>query len=223
MLVERCLCGVKVDFTFDFSKIHDLPILKCPACGMLHQKVSLSADQHKEYEANIYEDDRYDHDLEVAELRMAKHDQWFKGTRLLDVGAGNGAFVSVAGEYGIDAWGVERNPEACRGQTYAGTLAAQRFEAQEFDNITVHDVLERLPDPISELEEIHRILAVQGVLVVEVPDYYDPSGIHHWRPTEHLWFFDRDQCKLIIERQGFSVLKVDKPIPSKLVFYAEKR
>jgi len=220
-LVKTCLCGGKVDFSFEFSKIHDLPILKC-ACGVLHQKINMTAAQHEKYEASAYDHERYDHDKEIAELRMGKHDLWFKGTRLLDVGAGNGAFVDVAREYGLDAWGVERNAAAYkRGNSYLGTLESQRFEAQEFDNITVHDVLERLVDPIAELEEIHRILAVSGMLVVEIPDYYDPSGIHHWRP-EHLWFFDKDQCKRTIVRQGFSILKIDKPIPSKTTLYAEK-
>ena len=222
-LVEKCLCGLSVHSKFTFSKIHGLSILKCPDCGVMHQKVVLSNTQYEEYEVNIHDDERYDHDKEVAELRMGKHDHWFKGTRLLDIGAGNGAFVNVAREYGLDAWGLERNLNLCNGYVLPGTLIEQRYEAQEFDNITIHDVLERLIDPVAELKEIHRILSVQGVLIIEVPDYFDPSGIHHWRPTEHLWLFDREQIRMIVEHQGFSIIKVDKPIPSKIVMYAEKR
>lgn len=235
MLVKKCLCGLTVDHSFQYSKIYNISILKCPGCKILHQKVNLSEEEYQDFYKTKYHvehqekigqtryDARYDHDKEIAEQRMIKYEPFLKGARLLDIGASNGAFVDVAREYGMDAWGIELAESFDRPEImYQGTLAEQKFEAQEFDNITMHDVLEHVIDPVAEIKEVHRVLSVNGVLIVDIPDYYDPSGTHHWRPIEHLWFFDKDQCGGMIEQEGFKVVKIDKPIPSKIVIYAEK-
>jgi len=229
MLVKKCLCGDKIDYAFEFSKIYGLSILKCPRCGVLHQKVNLTVEKYYKFCQSLspntgdYYKERYDYDKEIAEQRMFKYNSWFKGSRLLDLGAATGAFVDVAREYGLDAWGVETNENLVQLEnSYLGTLADQFFESQEFDNFTMHDVLQYLPDPVAELEEIHRVMAVQGILIVDIPDYYNPAGVQYWQPTEPLWFFDEVQCKTLLQSRGFAVLKVDRSTVSKIVLYAEK-
>jgi len=236
MLVKRCLCGIPVDLSFKDSVIHKIPVLRCPDCGVLHQRLDITNKEYQEFYETEYHIDhqqnlgqqqydvRYTHDKEVAEQRMTKYDVWLKGTKLLDIGASNGAFIDVAADYGMDAWGLDLNEDLIKHpKMHYGPLATHRFDDQEFDNITMHDVLEHIVDPAKELEEIRRVLALQGVLIVDIPDYFDPSGVHHWRPTEHLWFFTKGECERLLENNGFQVKFIDKPISSKLVYYTVKK
>ena len=72
------------------------------------------------------------------------------------------------------------------------------------------------------LTKVFNILKPGGMLLVDVPDYFDPSGQHHWKYIEHLWFFDKNQCMLILKKVGFKIKNITIPIPGKLVFYVEK-
>jgi len=72
------------------------------------------------------------------------------------------------------------------------------------------------------LAQIYSILKPNGCLILDLPDYFTPAGLHHWKPIEHLWFFDRGQFIYILGKAGFDVINVTLPIPGKMVFYCKK-
>lgn len=234
MLIEKCVCGKPVDESFNEVKMNDLVCASCPSCGTLHQRVDLTEQQYYDFYTNYHIDyqktlgqtnyaDRYEHDCDVAKMRLEKYKEYLKGSRLLDIGSSNGAFVDEARKVGLDAWGVEPNADISRIETtYQGTLIEQNFLDREFDNATMHDVLEHVIEPIKDLKECHRILSDNGLLILDMPNFWVPEGIHHWRPTEHLWLFSEENLCELLESNGWRIAGTDIPIPSKYVIYAEK-
>jgi len=163
----------------------------------------------------------YDHDYEVALKRLAAY-KLPEGIKLLDVGAGNGAFVNAAVTHGkLDAWGQDLAQQSDGPRIYAEALAEVAFPTDDFDVITIHDVLEHIPDPIAMLKEIRRILKPGGKLIVDFPRFWHESGRHHWKPVEHLWCLDEQQLNHLLRQAGFLVTHWDHPIESKIVMVAE--
>lgn len=93
------------------------------------------------------------------------------GSRVLDVGGGNGAFaVAAASRY--DSWLQELGIEASERLEDAGVRIVRRVDdAPEgtFDAITLWDVYEHVWPHEEFLEPIRRALAPTGVLVIEIP------------------------------------------------------
>jgi SAM-dependent methyltransferase len=96
--------------------------------------------------------------------------------RLLDVGAHAGRFMHLAQQAGWEVEGIELNPRtaACAARrtgapvhrVNARTLVATgaRFRA-----VTLTDVLEHIPEPITLLEMVGRLLDPGGSIAVKVP------------------------------------------------------
>lgn len=107
------------------------------------------------------------------------------GARLLDVGAGDGAFVRAARQGGFEALGFEVIPAAAaalrREGRYAEDLAA-------FDAVTLWDAIEHMEDPGACLRGVRA-----GALVfASLPIFADLRTVRtskHYRPGEHLYYF----------------------------------
>lgn len=100
---------------------------------------------------------------------------WDGGGRLLDVGCGNGRFLTTMRSLGWDVQGVEFSEAGVRAcqmselLVHHGDLASARFPDGSFDLVTVRHVIEHVPDPRQFMAELTRILRPGGRLVVETP------------------------------------------------------
>lgn len=100
----------------------------------------------------------------------------------IDIGAGSGEFLYVAKASGIATRGVEPNIDYaayCREDlgldVETGRLEDFDFAAEKFDLIRLSHVLEHLPAPVETLKRLRDMLAVNGILYVEVPDIADDA------------------------------------------------
>ena len=95
-----------------------------------------------------------------------------RGSRVMDVGGGNGAFLVVAAMV-FDSWLQELNPGRSERLTDAGVTVVPAYseEAPEgtFDAVTLWDVYEHVWPHDLFLDPIKRALAPTGLLVLEVP------------------------------------------------------
>lgn len=96
--------------------------------------------------------------------------------RLLDIGAAAGMFVKAAKDAGYEAYGVEPSAwmanfakERYGVNVFPGVVEDAKFKDASFDIITMWDVLEHVPDPMSTLKEVKRILKPGGFLIVNYP------------------------------------------------------
>lgn len=96
--------------------------------------------------------------------------------RLLDIGAHAGRFMHLAGEWGWEVEGIELNPRTAecaarrtgrpvhRVNAHALALAGRRFTA-----VTLTDVLEHIPEPVTLLSTVAKLLEPGGWIAVKVP------------------------------------------------------
>ena len=136
--------------------------------------------------------------------------------RWLDVGCGDGRFVQVVGEQGIDASGVELSAEAvCLAKknglnVTCGTVYSLP-EKNSFDTITAFDVLGHVFDPAEFLSEIFKRLHPNGTLVLTLPDTNSLSRRlmgrrwYFYNSEESLHYFSRDNLGSLLEATGFKV------------------
>jgi SAM-dependent methyltransferase len=158
-----------------------------------------------------------------------------KSGRLLDVGCSTGIFLNHIQENlnksDWEIFGVEVNHEAANAarlnfnlKVFTGTLEEANFPAAFFDAITLWDVLEHLHDPMSSLLEMCRILKVNGILVLRVPNldsWWANLFGKYWaglEPPRHLYVFNQTTLSSLLEKSGFHVLKTSTAISSYLVF-----
>lgn len=176
--------------------------------GRYHNDLMLSAGQL----TSIERDDEYQQAAKERISWIAMLTDCVTGT-LLDVGAGAGAFVAVANEFGYHADGIEPDAGLAAWAASQGrNVSAGKWESVrgEWDFITLHDVWEHLTRPVACLQHLKRCLAPGGMIVVEIPDY---MSRHHksegwaWRhikPDQHIFLPSFNAAVELFEMAGLT-------------------
>ncbi len=176
--------------------------------------------------ADLYSEDAdYDLDSESSDRELWRWchrnaldwlvQRGLNGQRLLDIGCGNGFFVSRARGMGFDAYGVDFNHKTIeRGAKRFGLeryLSTRRVEDlakanDRFDVVSLFDVVEHLQDPADALAAAASVVPPGGHLMVAVP-----NANMVWRPSvdfppHHLSRFTPAALARLVERHGFSVV-----------------
>lgn len=148
--------------------------------------------------------------------RTIRHLPRFEGRRrLLDVGCGEGAFLTTMRRAGWDVQGLEPDATAAATARAAGVpvveqlLEADAFPADSFDAVTLNHVIEHFHDPIEALSICHDFLRPGGVLWVATPNLssrgHDVFG-RDWiglDPPRHLVLFTRSSLSRAVRSAGF--------------------
>jgi 2-polyprenyl-3-methyl-5-hydroxy-6-metoxy-1,4-benzoquinol methylase len=138
--------------------------------------------------------------------------------KLLDVGCGNGAFLSRMREAGWEVSGIEPDPAAARQarerqgiQAVFGTMEEARFQDASFDAVTLSNVIEHVYDPFDLLSKCRRLLKTGGALVLLTPNL-DSLGHQRFRrswysldPPRHLYLFSPRTLRDCCEKAGLQV------------------
>ena len=148
-----------------------------------------------------------------------------RGSRVLEVGCGEGQLGRRLCELGCEVHGVEVVPAAAAAAARAldrvtcadVERAPLDYPAGHFQLLLCGDVLEHLVDPWGTLARLQRLLAPGGVLVCSVPNVqYFPVALGLLRgrfdyrdagvlDRTHLRFFTRRSARQLVEGAGFTV------------------
>ena len=151
--------------------------------------------------------------------------------KLLDVGCGAGAFLSLAKQRGWDVSGVELSPgltRVCRENTQTD-IANLSFEQVDlppdtYDVIAMWDLIEHVIDPVFCIQKVRQLLKPGGVALFCTPDEdsllaragqflyrlsggklsYPALALH---PTYHTYFFCRDGFTGMLEKQRMRIMQ----------------
>lgn len=137
------------------------------------------------------------------------------GGRLLDVGCGNGWFLSLARQAGWTVQGIDFDQGAVQAARSRGLDVSHggidSFDGMEqaFDVITLSHVIEHVHAPLDMLARLYRLLRPGGVIWLETPNL-DSAGSRRfgkaWRGLEtprHLVLFSRLSLVKALQQAGF--------------------
>lgn len=144
-----------------------------------------------------------------------------RGT-LIEIGCGMGYLLKFFQSDGWNTIGIEPNAGlSAYGQrelglkTLEGTLDEAKFEANSVDVAVMMHVIEHVPDPMSTMIEVFRILKPGGLFVLETPRY-DTLMFRILRHRErsvscngHIFFFTTDTLARMAVKSGFRVFRTD--------------
>lgn len=245
-----CVCGSTSPPTDDVWTVHGIRIVECSDCGV--RRVPEPAVGYREqytsgkYHAEGSDDlphvsagraphkDRFAHDYEVGRKRIEALKTYKVGGSLLDAGCANGAVMEAASQAGFDAEGVDLSKEAFAAPSLehcvrVGDIRKVGFQRRSKDVVMFNDSFEHFIDPLSALKAANGILKRNGILVIDVPDMGSQmaresgQNFHHVKPHEHLWYFTGTQLRELLEREGFTVLGMEVPVPGKITAYASPK
>jgi SAM-dependent methyltransferase len=111
---------------------------------------------------------------------LARLRNYTSGKKLLDVGCGTGSFLRCAAAAGYEAIGAEITESVAQAASAkAGVpvlpLGTLLQRADQFDVIHCRDVVAHLVQPRETLAQLVRLLAIEGLLVLDDPIEENPS------------------------------------------------
>jgi len=148
---------------------------------------------------------------------------------LLDFGCAAGYFLEVAQADGWQVAGVELAQEMARqasqrlGEPIVSSIGD--LAGDSFDVITLWEVIEHLPRPLTELRRLRERLRPGGLLMLSTPNtghwqaQREPEAWGGCRPPWHLIFFTAHTLEDTLRRAGFEHINIRRvsllpPLPS---------
>ena len=148
----------------------------------------------------------------ATKLNLIEQSLRLAGSRLLEIGPGNGFFLYWAQRRGCEVLGVEPSPGFCHVLAAAGlphlegVLSDVRPEIHgQFDIVFMAHVLEHFYDPNEALQHCSSLLKSNGVLAIEVPNILKPfrSLDRYFLRYVHLSNFSPQTLKAMLQKHGF--------------------
>ncbi|MBE2200804.1 MAG: class I SAM-dependent methyltransferase [Anaerolinea sp.] len=202
---------------------HHPQIVQCRHCGYVYANPRWSPDELIAAYTAV-EDDTYVAEREGRELTFRKHLQQLEkvtgtgnGRSLLDIGAYIGVFVEVAAQSGWEAWGVEPSDWAAAAaqaqglNVITGTQDAPELNGQQFDVVTMWDVIEHVDDPLVEMTKAYHLLKPGGWFVVHTMDIDSLTARlmgprWPWLMDMHLHYFSQRTMAQMLQKIGYEVV-----------------
>jgi len=173
-LIDDWKARLGIDISEEFSGIAEVQRYRCLKSGIEFFWPPTVAGSNRLYEKLqeidwYYQDDKWEHRVALKDLQGA--------SRILEVGAGRGAFVARALEEGFDIQGVDTNQRAVEAARQAGLpvscISVNQLETsgeKKFDAICCFQVLEHIQDPSEFIEQLLALLKPGGSLIFSVPN-----------------------------------------------------
>ena len=136
---------------------------------------------------------------------------------ILDIGAGTGDFLSVAGNNGWKTVGVEPSDKAkaiAKSKGVSFVEKTSELDNNSFDVITMWHVLEHVPNLDEQIKELKRLLKPTGTLIVAVPNFKSFDAKHYgqfWAAYDvpiHFWHFSKQAIELLFAKENMKLKNV---------------
>ena len=139
---------------------------------------------------------------------------------VIDIGAGYGEYLEFMRYLGWKVLGVETDPVAVAVlkkkniPVFNGTFEELKMPDSSADMITLHHVMEHMPDPISLTRECYRVLRPGGELGMHVPNIDSMAhkmfgrNCFHLEPPRHLFTFSPESMRRILGKIPFKAFHI---------------
>lgn len=130
-------------------------------------------------------------------------------SRILEIGCHDGCLLELLAKQGHSCEGVEPSPfaEVARSRgllVHREFYNEQRFEKGKYDLVITRHVVEHLPEPVAFVESIARLLKVDGLLYVEVPNSLGSleQSFYPEFHVDHISYFTAASLEWLLRRCG---------------------
>jgi 2-polyprenyl-3-methyl-5-hydroxy-6-metoxy-1,4-benzoquinol methylase len=174
-------------------------VLVCQDCSVV--SCNLSADQA------IYDEKYWSHyrtlgnsslggEINKARANLVRR---YVSGQVLDFGCGAGTFINRMRKDGGSAVGFDINP-------FSGNCIIERLFA-EYSGVTFWDSIEHLDDPATVLRGLD---ADHVFICTPNADNFkgDFTEWRHYKPTEHVHYFNEHSLRMLLESTGYSMVEV---------------
>ena len=193
---------------------YQVSLQECGACGFKFFDPALAAteDFYRDFDDPGYYAAKRPEFVRALEFARTKGSR-----RILDVGCGQGDFLDLAGRAGFETQGLELNRAAAEVAGSKGHKVHTKLlheidrdqTAGGFDLITLFQVLEHVPAPVSVLQQASALLNAGGYISVAVPS---TEGIYRFAsldpaqwPPHHLSRWRLDDFATLASAAGLKV------------------
>ncbi len=236
---KRCkLCGSK-----EYKIVHikeNFIIVKCKNCKVYYVLNPLKEDDSLHWYNRLHSEGSYRIENEFIQLKVETLKSLLNflpddGKTAIDIGCGDGLFVSMLKSRGWKVFGVETSLQAIKNiktdieDIIIGKIEEINLSEESFDLAVMIDSLEHFYNPLFVLEKTYKLLKKNGTLLITTPNIRSINSIifrKHWvhlRPREHIFYFSPETISQILERTGFKVQKIKKFARKINVFYLINR
>lgn len=218
-------------------------IERCPSCGQMAtaprlREQDLPALYSTYYPRRHIDFDSLEREAALVTAPYAKLKRWLNGTdnqghylacpgqKVLDIGSGSCLSLLELRKMGVDAYGVEADPNVkviadryglC---VHIGSIHDRPFGGEVFDLIVLNQVIEHVPEPQALLECVKDRLAPDGKFILSFPNAGSwarvLSGTRwiNWHVPYHQHHFNKRSFELLAKRAGFRVVRARTITPN---------
>ena len=160
------------------------------------------------------------------------------GKRFLDIGCSIGAVTAAAASLGLDAYGIDIDPQTLEvaKQQYGDrakfdfiSVEALAARGDKFDMIYMSEVVEHVNNPEEFIAAIASLLNTGGLLYLTAPDgghFGVPKKFTDWdmvTPPNHLTYFTRKGITQLLSRHNLIAKKFQLALKPGLKVFAYKK
>lgn len=207
-------------------------VVLCRSCGLVYQnprpsEAKLSVFYDQDYR-RLYSGSNEIPPASLVEEQIERGREILKtvgnslppNSLVLDIGCGPGATLLPFREAGHRVLGLEPGPYGAWGAEKFGidvrrtTLDAFDTGEDYFDLAILTFVLEHVPSPRSLLQQVHNVLAAQGLLYVEVPNLRKAKRpMANYFHVAHMSYFTANSLSSMLRVSRFDVISLDSDRP----------
>jgi 2-polyprenyl-3-methyl-5-hydroxy-6-metoxy-1,4-benzoquinol methylase len=145
----------------------------------------------------------------VLKLRLIRSLKDERGD-VLDIGAGTGEFLKLAGDNGWNIQGIEPSEKARKLANEKGIElkdTMQSFEGAQYDVVTLWHALEHLPELQEVVKKIESFVKPGGLLIIAVPNFKSFDARYYknyWAAYDvprHLWHFSKQTMEKLFSSE----------------------
>jgi len=227
-MITGCPCCLSTDTKIFIKNIEkEYSLLQCNACGVIY------ADPFREPDAAFYtnaSDVASENRHSKINPFPAEHPankcpqlQNGQGKKLLDLGCGNGSFISFAEKNGFECYGLDidqtsinaaktRNLQARFENGFLNDLEQISGLPKKYDVITMFEVFEHIDTPLKVISKIKSLLNDGGYFIGSLPNIERfrmwTHNMNYERPPYHLTYWTANSWTNFIKRNGFGLVSI---------------
>ncbi len=224
-------------------------VLKCNECNLMWS-YPMPTEEELTVHYNSYYERRFQKILnsslkffrDIITFKYIREYYFLKNTmkyshikKFLDYGCGEGEMLLIGKKFGWNCTGTEYSKELSDKYNKLGikVVVARDFqnstlEQNNFDLILFKHLFEHLKEIPLFLNQAKKYLRKNGLIAIKTPSNTSlraktkTANWHYVNPPEHLWSFNPHNFKLLLENNGFEVLRIrNNLMVDELICYAK--